>query len=98
MSTITKEQLIYYKDKLEELSNNYGLACQTRDKRSLSKRKYDAQMAIYNFAQTLPSELLGMFDMEIAPGALSVQFAGEDVDECIKLLEREIKAMDSDIE
>jgi len=92
---MTKEELIYYKGRLEELSNNYGLACQTRDKRSLSKKKYDAQLAIYNFAQTLPSELLGMFDMEISPGALSVQFAGEDVDKCIKILEREIKAMDA---
>ena len=76
---MTKEELNNYKIELDKLYTNYYMATRTNDQRSLDKKKYDAQLAIYNFAQTLPSELLGMFDKEISPGALSVQFADEDV-------------------
>lgn len=90
-----KDTLLRIKKRLEELSAEWYTAVNWNDKRSRRRRMHDASIAISNYADTLPPEILGLFDIEVERGALNAQFAGDDIGPCIDVLEKKIKEMDN---
>lgn len=89
-----KEYLLIIKNRLEELYLDWYTAQCCKDKRRRHKMIHDACVAISNYADTLPPEILGLFDTKVAPAALNVQFAGDDIADCIKVLDEMISKMD----
>lgn len=90
-----KDTLLRIKMRLEELSAEWYTAVNWKDKRSRRKRMHDVSVAISDYADTLPPEILGLFDIEIERGALNAQFAGDDIGPCIEVLEKIIKEKDN---
>jgi hypothetical protein len=90
-----KDTLLRIKKRLEELSAEWYTAVNWNDKRCRRRRMHDASIAISNYADTLPPEILGLFDIEVERGALNAQFAGDDIGSCIDVLEKKIKEMDN---
>ena len=88
-----KELLLTIKKRLEELYAEWYRANRCKDLRSRNKRIREACTAISNYAGTLPSEVLGLFDSKVARAALSPQFAGDDILPCIQVLEEKIKEL-----
>lgn len=82
-----KETLLTIKTRLESLSTQWYIASRLKDKRSRHKKIHEAAVAISTYADTLPPEVLGLFDTKVAPAALNVQFAGDDINKCIEVLE-----------
>ena len=71
---------------LEDLQTNLYLAERTRDKRSREKRIREAKIAIADYAQSLPGEVLGYLDVNVATNALNYQWVRGDIGRCIKAL------------
>lgn len=90
---MNKELLLAIKNRLEELYTEWYTANRCKDLRSRDKRIRAACAAIGNYADTLPPEVLGLFDTKVARAALSPQFAGEDILPCIQVLEEKIKEL-----
>ena len=88
-----KDTLLRIKMRLEDLSVEWYTAVNWKDKRSRRRRMHDASIAISNYAETLPSEILGLFDVEVERGALNAQFAGDDIGPCIDVLDERIKEL-----
>ena len=86
-----KETLFAIKARLEALSTQWYIASRWKDKRSRHKKMHDAALAISTYADTLPPEVLGLFDTKVAPAALNTQFAGDDINKCIEVLEEQIR-------
>lgn len=91
---MNKELLIKIKNRLEDLHTKWYIAMSWKDKRSREKMIREASAAISRYADTLPPEVLGLFDTKVARAALNPQFAGDDIGPCIKVLEEEIKKME----
>lgn len=83
--------------RLEELSAEWYTAVNWKDKRSRRRRMHDAAIAISNYADTLPPEILGLFDVEVERGALNAQFAGDDIGPCIDVLDERIKELSNNL-
>lgn len=90
---MNKELLLTIKNRLEELHAEWHMANRCKDLRSRNKRIREACTAIGNYADTLPPEVLGLFDTEVARAALNPQFAGDDILPCIQVLEEKIKEL-----
>lgn len=88
-----KDILLRIKMRLEELSVEWYTAVNFKDKRSRRRRIYDTSLAISNYADILPPEILGLFDIEVKRGALNAQFAGDDIGPCIDVLDERIKEL-----
>ena len=86
-----KETLLTIKTRLESLSTQWYIASRWKDKRGRHKKMHEAAVAISTYADTLPPEVLGLFDTKVAPAALNAQFAGDDINKCIEVLEEEIR-------
>ena len=71
---------------LEELRANLYLVERTRDKRSKGKRVREAEIAIADYAHSLPGEVLGYLDVNVATNALNYQWVRGDIGRCIKAL------------
>ena len=65
-----KDTLLRIKKRLEELHTQWYIASIWKDKRSRHRKICEASVAISNYADTLPPEILGLFDIEVARGAL----------------------------
>ena len=87
------DYLMLIKSRLEELHTKWYIASSCKDRRSRHKKMHEASVAISNYADTLPSELLGLFDTKVERAALNSQFAGDDIGPCIDVLEEIIKEM-----
>ena len=88
-----KDTLLIIKKRLEELYTQWYIASTWKDKRSRHRKIHEASVAISNYADTLPPEILGLFDVEVERGALNAQFAGDDIGPCIDVLEKRIKEL-----
>ena len=82
------------REKLWELYTSWYMAQRTNDKRRIPKANREACAAISAYAETLPPEVLGLFDSKVAPAALNSQFAGEDILPCIQILDEKIKELE----
>ncbi len=89
-----KKTLIKIKERLEELNIEWNIASNWKDKRSRHNKIREVSVAISNYADTLPPEVLGLFDIEVAPAAFNSQFAGEDIGKCIVVLEEMINQLE----
>lgn len=87
------ERLLAIKQRLEKLQADWCIANSWKDKRSRHRKIREASVAISNYADTLPSEILGLFDIKVSPAALNSQFAGDDIGPCIEVLEELIQDM-----
>ena len=88
-----KDTLLRIKKRLEELHTQWYIASIWKDKRSRHRKICEASVAISNYADTLPPEILGIFDIEVARGALNAQFAGDDIGCCIDVLDEKINEL-----
>lgn len=93
-SNLTKDYLLEIKDRMNELYTQWYTASSWNDKRSREKKKREACVAISKYSETLPPEILGLFDSEVAYAALNPQFAGDDIGPCIRVLEKKIKEIE----
>lgn len=71
---------------LEELRAKLELAKRTKDGRSRDKNVREAKKEISNYANGLPSDILGFLDTEVDVSALSYQWADGDIGRCISAL------------
>lgn len=85
-----KETLLRIKKRLEELYTQWYIASTWKDRRSRRRKIHEVSVAISNYADTLPPDILGLFDTEVERGALNAQFAGDDIGHSIEVLENEI--------
>ncbi len=90
------ESILAIRKRLEELQTDWYIANSWKDKRSRHRKIREASVAISNYADTLPPEILGLFDIKVASAALNSQFAGDDIGPCIDVLEEIIKEMKDD--
>ena len=90
-----KNTLIKIKERLEELNIEWNIASNWKDKRNRQSKIREVSVTISNYADTLPPEVLGLFDIEVAPAALNSQFAGDDIGKCIVVLEEIINQLDN---
>ena len=81
-----KYSLMMIVSELEEFQTNLYLAERTRDKRSREKLIREAKIAITDYAHSLPSEVLGYLDVNVATNALNYQWVRVDIGRCIKAL------------
>ena len=88
------EELLRIKKRLEELYTELYIAKGWTDRRSRDKKIREACTAISEYAETLPPEVLGLFDVNVAPAALNPQFAGDDIGPCIIVLEKKINELE----
>lgn len=82
------------REKLWELYTNWYMAQRTNDGRRKEKAIRDACTDISAYAETLPPEILGLFDTKVARAALNPQFAGDDILPCIHVLDDKIKELE----
>ena len=88
-----KNSLKMIVSELEELQTNLYLAERTRDKRSREKRIREAKIAIADYAHSLPGEVLGYLDVNVATNALNYQWVRGDIGRCIKALKEWIDSI-----
>ena len=79
-------RIIQIKSDLDELWRELLIAKQTRDSRSRDKRIREAKTAISNYAQHLPSEVLGYLDAHVGTNALDSKWVDDDIHKCIDAL------------
>lgn len=88
-----KNSLKMIVSELEELQTNLYLAERTRDKLSREKRIREAKIAIADYALSLPGEVLGYLDVNVATNALNYQWVRGDIGRCIKALKEWIDSI-----
>ena len=93
---MNKDYLLLIKSRLEEMHTKWYIASTWKDKRSRHKKMHEVSVAISDYANTLPPEVLGLFDTKVERAALSSQFAGDDIGSCIDVLEDVIKEMENE--
>lgn len=82
-----KEQLEIIFVRLEELNEELLLANNTKDRRRRDKAVRDAKMDIANYAESIPIELMEVFNNQIGANSLNYQHAG-DISQCIDIVKK----------
>ena len=90
---MTKELLLGVKTKLEDLYTSYYIALRTKDGRSREKNIREARQAISDYSQTIPTEVMDVFNREVGANALNFQHA-DDISDCLTILDKLIKKYD----
>ena len=90
---MTKDLLLSIKLRLDDLYTNYYVALRTKDGRRREKNIREAKLAISDYSQTIPTEVMDFFYHEVGANTLNYQHA-DDISECIYILDRMIKEYD----